>query len=170
MCLVCALIDGALPLIRIYCGTQTRGLVSLGGNTSLDCIDSAIPFGCGNILKASTCRTTAAAGQLSSFHTICIDSAPARLGWCGHCWSCTSVTPVKRLSTCRLLHLLILPLLLVLSCASFYFFCTLLTCHMSQRGLCAESLLCVCRLPVVLPHSCPLWTRCKAPARWTSHE
>lgn len=81
MCLVCALIDGALPLIRIYCGTQSveGGFwLSLGGNTSLDCIDIAIPFGCGNILKASTCRTTAA-GQLSSFHTICIDSAPARL-------------------------------------------------------------------------------------------
>lgn len=50
--------------------------LSLGGNTSLDCIDIAIPFGCGNILKASTCRKTQ---QLSCFHTICIDSAPARL-------------------------------------------------------------------------------------------
>lgn len=139
--------------------------LSLGGNTSLDCIDIAIPFGCGNILKASTCRKTQ---QLSCFHTICIDSAPARL--------------------MRLLLVHAQALRLSNACPHaiffirFFFFCSFFlmlrsifsalcspaTCH---RDGSAESLLCVCagcRLCCLIHAHYGLV--CKAPALWTSYK
>lgn len=147
---MCALIDGALLLIRIYSGTYSIFAMkrreggqemSQGGNTSLDCIGQVIP--CFALWQYSKSFFNLQQQQLSRFHTICIDSAPARLMWpllglLHKRYACQ--TPVHM--PCHLLLPQPLPQPLLLR---FFPRLTLLTCptwqtHSHQRIVSAESL------------------------------